>query len=815
MGEERAAGELGGNGIVTSGDGRPLDGKIAAVASIAKSKELRLGIALFASYLFLACIVFYPVVSDMMNVAPGSGGTAYQNLWDVWWVGYALLHLHSSFYFTNLLYYPLGVNLVYHDIAPLVGILSLPFQAVSVPFAYNMLLLVGFALSGVTMFILSDYIVRDRRAAFVAGLVFAFSSFHIAQGYADLGWINIEWVPLALYFLLRMIRGETNYGIAFGLGASVVLAVFMGSVEQGAELFIAAALVLCAYLIGTGTRKSVLDRRLWAFVGISVAIAFVLGSWGFMPMIDAALQPSGIAQNLVFSNATYSNAWSDGLLSFFVPSFYNGLFDWNPATYFTSVSPSGAISSLFLPYPSERVAYIGYMVLALALYGLYINYRRSRLWIGLAVIFGLLCLGPAGLLYSVYHSIFAINIISQPDRFYLVFSIAVAIMAAFGFKDLLTKLRSRADGARAVTLATAIVIAVFIIENNGIALSSSLSSQVVTNATIPQFYKFIGSNSTYAQLNFSILELPVMQDRYYSVEPALFTGQAAYYATAAHRPILGGYVGPFNTSQKLTLCNVPIIEAATYLEQGDQRQLSLCTQGSNGSTYTVAEDGLEFSPKPTVQNTANESLLLLDDYNTAFVVVNRDAYNQTSLYELVNYLVNVFGRWIYIDNSTIVFSTLNATARNAYRGYVTYPVLTQWTAVEDLVNGTEQYFWTPFKNASALYGQIAVLAPYANLSDINYKVLSTTTYYINSSITVDAGTNFGNASLIVDSAGANGNPIQLADIAVTPNFTTRSFNAMLVSGPIGNTLFFVQRVSPPAGGAQQLIFIKDISITRQ
>ncbi len=788
---------------------------VSMANAVVRNGNLRLGVALFIVYLAFACIAFYPLTSNITGNAPGSGGTAYQNLWDLWWPGYALLSLHSNIYFTNLLYTPLGVNLVSDSFAPLMGLLSLPFQAVNLAFAYNIMLLIGFALSGVTMFILADYIVKDKRAAFAAGLIFAFSAFHIAQGYANISWINVEWVPLALYFAIRMVRGEANYTNAFELGASAMLAVFMGGMEQGVEIFMTVVLVLSAYALWKSTRKRVLDRRLVTFMTAALAVAFILGSWGFIPMINAALQPSGAAQSLAYNNVTYSNAWSDSPLSFFVPSYYNGLFDNNPATYFTSVNQSGSVSSLFLPYPSERIAYIGYLALALALYGIYVDYRRSFLWMGLAAIFGILCLGPAALLYSAYNAIPIINIISQPDRFYLVFSIAIAIMAAFGFKDVLGRLGSNAGGRNRIMLAMALFVIIFMVENNGVALSRPLGSQVTINATIPPFYSFIGTNSTYSGLNFSVLELPVMQDQYYSADPSLFAGQAAYYETAMHKPIVGGFAGPFNTTQKLSLCNVPLIEAATYIEQGDQKQLSLCTYGGGGPTYTIAEDGLEFSPKPTLQRTRNESLLLLNDYNTGFVVVNKDAYNQTSLSELLGYLVGTFGNWVYMDNYTVVFSTLNATLNEEYKGFVTYPILTQWGAVEELVNGTQQYFWTPIKNASALYGGLIVSAPYANQSNIASKAFSTATYYVNASVTVNAGTNFGNASLLIDEVSASGNPRQLADIALTPNFTTTTFDTSLISGPMGNTLFFVQKVANPVNGAQQLIFIRNISITQQ
>jgi hypothetical protein len=757
---------------------------------------------LFLSYLIISFVVFAPLTSSITNSAPGSGGTAYQNLWDIWWVGYSMLALHTGVFFTPLLYTPVGANLIYQNLSPVAALVSLPFQAISLAFAYNTMLLLGFVLSGITMFILADYIVDDRRAAFVAGLVFAFSSFHIAQGYFNLGLINIEWVPLALYFFIKMIKGEPTYLNAAGLGLSFMLASLMGSVQQGIELAMLLVLVACAYLLVSERRKRILSAKLWAFVGLAAAIAFLVGAAWFVPILEAALQPGGLAQANAFNNVTYNSAWSDSIASFFIPSYYNGIFDSNPSVYFTSV---------FAPTPSERVAYVGYVTLLLALYGLYIDYKRSRLWLGLAVIFGILCLGPSGLLYSLYHLLPGINIISEPDRFYLVFSLAMAILAAFGFKDLFGRMKLGKQGGMAILAVLSIVTIAIIVENNGIALSAPLYHQVAINASIPYFYRQLGTSSA----NFSVLELPVLDDQYYSNGPSLFTGIAAYYDTAAHKPILGGYLGLSNDTQKLTLCNIPLVETATYLEQsGGGAQLSLCTYGTNGvPTYTVDKGGVPVSPSLVVQNPANESLLLLDDYGTAYVAINNAAYNRSALVELGNYLYGLFGAPVYQDNSTIVFSTVNAS-KYLYRSYVAYPILNQWEAAQELVNGTLQYFWTPIKNYSALYGGLIVSAPYAKQTNTSAAIESTSVSYINTSMTIDAGTNFGDAQLVVEGIGLNGNPVRIANLSVSPAFAAYTINASLVSGPQGNTLFFLQRVAAASAGKQQLIFIKNITIQR-
>ena len=188
----------------------------------------------FLIYLALAMIMFMQITLHMTNVANGSGGDVFQNLWDIWWVRYALLNLHTGIFNTSLIFWPIGTNLIYQAFSPISSILSIPFQAISLPFAFNTIFFLGFALSGITMYILAEYITKNRYAAFLAGIFFAFSSFHIAQSLGRINLMNIEWVPLAIYFFLKIVKEDKKhwYYNAAGLGISFMLVSFMGDFEQ-------------------------------------------------------------------------------------------------------------------------------------------------------------------------------------------------------------------------------------------------------------------------------------------------------------------------------------------------------------------------------------------------------------------------------------------------------------------------------------------------------------------------------------------------------------------------------------------------------
>ncbi len=97
----------------------------------------------FAIYLVIAFLRFPNITGNITTTIPGANGDAYQNLWGMWWVVYALFHLHTNIYYTTLLFWPIGANLIYQTMSPLGSMITAPLQAISIPLAYNALFFIG------------------------------------------------------------------------------------------------------------------------------------------------------------------------------------------------------------------------------------------------------------------------------------------------------------------------------------------------------------------------------------------------------------------------------------------------------------------------------------------------------------------------------------------------------------------------------------------------------------------------------------------------------------------------------------------------
>ncbi len=711
-------------------------------------------------YLIISLVAFAYVTMNMSSVTTGIGGDAYLNLWDIWWVNYATYTLHTSFWATNLVYYPIGENLVYHTLAPLTGLIAAPFALVSLPFAYNTMFFLGFAFSGLGMYILADYFVKNRYAAFLAGIFFSFSATHIDHALGLLIFTQVEWIPLSLYFFIRMIR-DKKPAYAVGLGLSVMLATFMGTIEQTIMICILLLLVLALYVIYRETRSSIFSMLFLRNVAIAIVICFVAGIWGFLPLINTITQPGALGTASIENTAQYNMLWSADLLTFFVPSYYNSIF-----------YPALANSSLYLPDPAERIAYIGYVVLALSFFALYKNFKSSRMWLAIAVVFALLSLGPSLLvngystgiptLYNLYHAIPAINVIREPGRFSIITALGFAMLAAFGAKYLLEKEGKTfgIDKREFAIVATAAITFLYLLEVNGLVLIGPVVTATTTQIVNPIVYSQLANLTG----NFSILTLPALPSA--GTVPDLYPGMSTYYQALSHRPIVGGLDGRTNTTQLLTLYNIPAVVLAYDLELN-----------ATPAYQSVVQ-----------QNYTNQTAFALYTYGTAYLAVDKGAFSLPSLDALLGYLENVFGAPVYNDNTTTVFATSNEINKVVFRSYVAFPYLPDWQGVSTYINGSQRALWEP-----VYPGAVQIYAPYKNATNIQNQIYSKQAQFINTTVGFRAMSLDGApATMVVGTTNASPGSIQrLATINLTTQLQYYSIRIALPSGPYSSTLFFL------------------------
>ena len=713
-------------------------------------------IGMFILCLAIALVMFYPLTLHMNSNAPGTGADTYQNLWDIWWVSYATFHLHTGIFYTKILFWPIGSSLVSSTIAPLIGILSAPLQAAGTVFAYNMMFFLGFALSGLTMFILADYLTKSKHASAVAGIVYAFSAFHIAQSYSHIHFISIEWVPLFAYFLLKVVNDHSGFrsintwiDIA-GMSISFALTTLMGNVEQTIILAVAFIFLIVAMAIVKGTRRKVLSLRFALSMAIFIILAFVVGAWNFIPIIHMISAPGGLSSVNYLNSRIANQQWSASAIGLFIPSYFNGI------AYSHGVP--NWIYQLFAADPVERVDYIGYAVLALSVYAVYKYKRDMAIWAAGAVIFIWLALGPSFGLFAAYHSVPLFHVVREPGRFQLISTMFMALLAGFGAKALLTDIapnhRSEKRHRNMLYAALAIIIIIMLIENNGIPTGSV---REITNVSVPALYGDLAQQPG----NFSVMGLPALPAS--ANNTYLYQGMDTFYTSITHKPLVGGYVGRQNATSTLLLYNIPLAEEASTLI-------------ANGSAYYDT---------PVVQNYTNQTLLTLYNYNTEYIILHEDAFTSQELNEIGAYLEKVFGQPVYVDNGTVAFQTETAINRSIFRSFVSYPVLTQWNPVSAFLNGSYQGFWIPQSP-----GMIVTYAPYPKNTIVSSP---SDVFHVNGTIRFTALSQTPQKMYIAEPTGRGNSTALVAEFNITSTPETYSVNQTFESGPVGNIFYFVHQ----------------------
>ena len=77
----------------------------------------------------LALFVTWPLITRITTHVPGSDTWAYDEytfIWSMWWFKYSLLDLHSSIFFSQNIFYPLGMELILYSYNLMAAILALP-----------------------------------------------------------------------------------------------------------------------------------------------------------------------------------------------------------------------------------------------------------------------------------------------------------------------------------------------------------------------------------------------------------------------------------------------------------------------------------------------------------------------------------------------------------------------------------------------------------------------------------------------------------------------------------------------------------------
>jgi hypothetical protein len=452
-------------------------------------------LAVFLLYTALTVYMTYPQVRKLDHVVQDIGDPLLST-WRLAWIAHQLprdpLHL-----FDGNTFYPAQRTLAFSDsmIVPALTVAPLVWLGVHQLHAYNILLLSGFVLSGVGMFLLVRSLTRNVGAALLAGFVFAFLPYRFMH-YAHLELQMAQWMPLCLWSFHRVAeRGRLRDGLLTGFFLALqTLSSWYYGIFFATFLAVAGSIIL----IGAGRERMRRAVRPLAAGAILTAVLVVPFARPYFEVRRSVGERP--ASEIQFYSATPRD--------YLVAHQRNALF--------------GPLTSHW--GKQERELFMGIVVPLVALVGLWPPLSAARLGYGLGLLFAFdLSLGFNGISYPLLHAyVLPYRGLRVPARMAIVVGLVLAILVGYGVARISARMRSRA-ASHAVL---AIIALLFLVEYRTVLKLDWLWSQP------PEVYDALGT-----QPSTVLAELPMVAPDI-ALEPIYM-----YFSTFRWHKLVNGYSG--------------------------------------------------------------------------------------------------------------------------------------------------------------------------------------------------------------------------------------------------------------------------------
>ena len=182
----------------------------------------------FLLYALLALVLTWPLALGLGSDVPGDLGDSLLNMWILGWGAEHAPRLMtgsigwSEFWNANIFHPdPLALALSEHLFGQVLQILPVYWLTGNIILCYNLLFISTFALSAFGTYLLVRDLTGDKRAAFIAGLVFGFLPYRIAS-VPHVQVMSSQWMPFALYGLNRFVTTGSRRALVGGTASLVM-----------------------------------------------------------------------------------------------------------------------------------------------------------------------------------------------------------------------------------------------------------------------------------------------------------------------------------------------------------------------------------------------------------------------------------------------------------------------------------------------------------------------------------------------------------------------------------------------------------------
>lgn len=414
--------------------GKECMNKFKITAEMFNPKYEKLYVVLF--FTLLTVVLTWPVLAHFLSSVPSNGPDTTQVIGSA---GIQANELHDLGIFRGTF------DLLKHssfNILTLYAYFQLIFGRV---FGYNLLFYLSFILSGFGAYLLADYFLKNKKAALLAGIIYAFAPFHIHNAFStNVGTMHQEWLP---FFVLYLFRFFEKFDFKYFLATAAFL-FLIGLTEHQLLAFTAIFLVFFLIYELIANPKIFLNKKFWLYFLVAAFLFSVVFFFIFRNLFTIANSDNNFLSARMRSVVKYSN---DSLSIFLTPSFHSL---WPKA--FSNLRDQFERKS-----SSTFSVYAGYSVLLLSLLGIvFWKYMKKGgqsvksifFWLFIALGFYVLSWGPylhfKGVLdppvkmpyYLIYNYLPFYKNIRTVGRLFVYSMLAFSLLAAWGATFLESKI---------------------------------------------------------------------------------------------------------------------------------------------------------------------------------------------------------------------------------------------------------------------------------------------------------------------------------------------------------------------------------------
>lgn len=546
------------------------------------------GVCFTLVFTIISALLCYPIVlhpaGHLYFIPVADKGT---NLWNLWWVYYALFERHVSPLWCDLIFYPWGGDLRFHTLSIINGIIASPITALWGPvISYNILFLVWTILTGVFAALWGRLFGLSRSTAVAFGFIAAFHPFR--WNHVDhLNLFSTAWLMAAFYYCERWMQKKSLMNFIWFL-MMWILALFT---DWYFGLFVGLYYgIRLAVEMGCSRNHVTIAQWIYTLI-LPLTVLGGLVTIYFQP--PNPHPPFPVVPDDI--SMVYSSYWSFTVFHFFTPLWLLSLLP--------SITKTGAEFAL---HPGFLQMGLG--IVCLIFWKRIELHKETKLFLLLLIsLFALIALGP---LLQIQISIVTIAGFPVPmpamvfemipgltsmrvfARFAFVAWLAISMIGLLWMQTILFP--KLAYGFQSVILV--LVVAVFLLETEWKPLP------------------MLEYEKKFDEMEGPVLELPI--------EPTIVSGKHLYHQTLHHQPIYAVEISRISTYRKAYLETFPfLLQMSGYI---------------SGKPVTVADEAVMKSRFCNELNQLQVKHLYLINTNSVDVMIQQRNEDMRQLWEECN-----------------------------------------------------------------------------------------------------------------------------------------------------------------------------------